>query len=49
MAAGLILRPLAQTAHDTLAWLESRPGAEITGLTSDEHAAVLEAWARRPT
>jgi nucleoside-diphosphate-sugar epimerase len=49
LAAGLAVRPLAQTASDTLAWLESSPGAEITGLTSDEHAAVLEAWARRPT
>ena len=48
LAAGLAVRPLAQTASDTLAWLESSPGAEITGLTRDEHAAVLEAWAHRP-
>jgi nucleoside-diphosphate-sugar epimerase len=48
LAAGLVVRPLAETARDTIAWLESTPGAEITGLTDDEHAAVLEAWARRP-
>jgi 2'-hydroxyisoflavone reductase len=47
-AAGLTVRPLAETARDTLAWARSAGGA-VTGLTADEERAVLEAWhASRP-
>ena len=45
--AGLVTRPLAETARDTLAWLREHPEAEVTGLTRDEEAEVLGAWSRR--
>lgn len=41
LAAGLRPRPVEDTACDTLAWLRSTPGADVTGLTADEEAAVL--------
>jgi 2'-hydroxyisoflavone reductase len=43
--AGLVTRPLADTARDTLAWLRDTPDATLTGLGRDEEAAVLRAWA----
>lgn len=43
--AGLVTRPLADTARDTLAWLRDTPEAPLTGLGRDEEAAVLAAWA----
>jgi nucleoside-diphosphate-sugar epimerase len=43
LGAGLILRPLAETARDTLLWMEAENGP-ITGLTSDEESALLRAW-----
>lgn len=46
-AAGLVCRPVARTAADTLAWLraERAAGREpvVTGLTRDEELAVLAA------
>ena len=39
--AGLVTRPVAETAHDTLAWLLDEPDAVVTGLTRDEELAVL--------
>jgi 2'-hydroxyisoflavone reductase len=46
--SGLTVRPLAQTARDTLAWARSA-GAPVTGLTADEESAPLRAWhASRP-
>jgi nucleoside-diphosphate-sugar epimerase len=42
-AAGLILRPLVETARDTLAWARAT-GASVTGLTADEESAALRAW-----
>lgn len=45
LAAGLTLRPLADTARDTLAWLDATPDAPTTGLTLAEEAAVLAAIA----
>jgi len=46
--AGLTVRPLAETARDTLAWARSAGGA-VSGLTADEERAALEAWhASRP-
>ena len=43
LAAGLRLRPLADTARDTLAWVRSDPAAKVTGLTRDEEREVLAA------
>jgi 2'-hydroxyisoflavone reductase len=45
--AGLVTRPLAETARDTLAWLREHPGAKLTGLGREDEAAVLAAWAGR--
>ncbi|MBF4161203.1 NAD-dependent epimerase/dehydratase family protein [Nocardioides acrostichi] len=39
--AGLRVRPIAQTAADTLAWLESTPEGGRTGLTRTEERAIL--------
>ncbi|WP_309067349.1 NAD-dependent epimerase/dehydratase family protein [Microbacterium sp.] len=41
--AGLRTRPMADTARDTLAWLETAPDAALTGLTADEEREVLAA------
>ena len=46
--AGLTVRPLAQTARDTLEWLR-RSNGKIVGLTADEENEVLAAWHRRET
>ncbi|MGZ4486318.1 MAG: NAD-dependent epimerase/dehydratase family protein [Nocardioides sp.] len=43
LEAGLVLRPVADTARDTLAWLAATPDAAVTGLTREEERAVLEA------
>lgn len=45
LAAGLDVRPVADTARDTLAWLRATPGAVRTGLDRDHERAVLDAWA----
>lgn len=45
--AGLTVRPLAETARDTLSWMRARDGT-VTGLTADEERAVLAAWHARP-
>lgn len=39
--AGLRLRPVADTARDTLAWARATPDATVTGLTRAEEAEVL--------
>lgn len=39
--AGLTVRPIEDTARDTLAWLRATPGAAVTGLTREEEAEVL--------
>lgn len=44
MAAGLRIRPVAESARDTLAWLRATPDAEVTGLTPQEEAGLLAAW-----
>jgi nucleoside-diphosphate-sugar epimerase len=41
IAAGLRLRPIAETAADTLAWLRRTPDAVVTGITRDREAEVL--------
>jgi len=43
LVAGLRLRPLAETARDTLAWVRADPDAKVTGLTRDEEREVLAA------
>lgn len=48
LAAGLTLRPLAETARDTLAWARAA-NIQPTGLTAEEEAAVLAAWHARNT
>jgi 2'-hydroxyisoflavone reductase len=44
--AGLTMRPLAETARDTLAWWRAASGI-VTGLTADEERDVLAAWHAR--
>ena len=46
-AAGLVSRPVAETARDTLAWLRATPDAVVTGMSRDREAAVLAAWHAR--
>ena len=45
LAAGLAIRPLAQTVADTLAWWRSLPAEarafNSTGLAADREAALL--------
>lgn len=45
--AGLVPRPVAETARDTLAWLRATPAAARTGITRDDEQAVLAAWHER--
>jgi hypothetical protein len=47
--AGLVTRPLSETARDTLLWLQENPAATVTGLRRDEEAAVLAAWRAHST
>lgn len=42
--AGLVVRPVADTARDTLAWLQRTPHAARTGLSPEHEARVLAAW-----
>ncbi|WP_418276482.1 NAD-dependent epimerase/dehydratase family protein [Isoptericola jiangsuensis] len=41
LAAGLRVRPVAQTARDVLDWLRADPDAAVTGLTAMQEAEVL--------
>ncbi|MFC7023620.1 NAD-dependent epimerase/dehydratase family protein [Promicromonospora thailandica] len=43
LAAGLTIRPFAETTRDTLAWLRATPDATVTGLTREEEQEVLAA------
>ncbi len=47
VAAGLELRPVADTTRDTRVWLESDPSARIDGITLEREAALLAAWKAR--
>ena len=40
----LTMRPVADTARDTLAWLRSDPDHSTTGLPRDEERELLTAW-----
>lgn len=41
LAAGLTLRPLADTSRDTQAWLEEHPDAPVTGISAEREAELL--------
>lgn len=45
-AAGLTTRPIAETARDTLSWLQSEPDHQRTGLSLAAEAELLGAWRR---
>ncbi len=45
-AAGLELRPMAQTVKDTLAWFEGGRDALKTGLSPEREAELIAAWGR---
>lgn len=47
LAAGLALRPLADTARDTLTWVRSTPDAAQTGLSRSRETELLQAWTQR--
>jgi len=42
--AGLVTRPLVETARDTLLWLDAEPDAPVTGWSRRDEATVLAAW-----
>jgi 2'-hydroxyisoflavone reductase len=46
LEAGLVVRPLEDTARDTLDWLRRTPAAAVTGLTTEEHRELLHRWSR---
>lgn len=43
-AAGLVTRPLSETARDTILWLRETPDATVTGMDREREKAVLAAW-----
>jgi 2'-hydroxyisoflavone reductase len=43
-AAGLTVRPVADTARDTLAWQRATPGATVTGMDRERESALLSTW-----
>ncbi|WP_372728496.1 NAD-dependent epimerase/dehydratase family protein [Nocardioides sp.] len=43
-AAGLVTRPLAETARDTLLWLDEHPEAVVTGIGRSRESDILAAW-----
>lgn len=45
--AGLVTRPLVETARDTLRWLAAEPDAPVTGWSREDEAKVLAAWHER--
>ncbi|HET7326804.1 MAG TPA: NAD-dependent epimerase/dehydratase family protein [Nocardioidaceae bacterium] len=45
--ADLLVRPLSETARDTLLWLRENPDATVAGLTDTEHAELVAAAHRR--
>jgi len=46
-AAGLVTRPVADTARDTLAWLREQPEPVVSGLSRETEAELLQAWHQR--
>lgn len=45
--AGLTVRPFADTARDTLAWLRENPDAPRTGMSREREAELLAKWDAR--
>ncbi len=45
---GLVVRPLAETTRDTLAWLEANPDAPVSGIDLAREQELLAAWHARP-
>ncbi|MBB6628151.1 NAD-dependent epimerase/dehydratase family protein [Nocardioides sp. KIGAM211] len=45
--AGLVTRPLSETAADTIRWLQETPDAVVSGWSREDEAAVLAAWRER--
>jgi 2'-hydroxyisoflavone reductase len=43
-SAGLVTRPVAESARDTLAWADATPDAARTGIDRDRETALLELW-----
>ncbi|HEY0889829.1 MAG TPA: NAD-dependent epimerase/dehydratase family protein [Nocardioides sp.] len=41
LAAGLTVRPLAESARDTLAWLDATPDARVTGISAEREKELL--------
>ena len=46
-AAGLSTRPVAESARDTVAWVEATPDAAQTGITREREQELLAAWGAR--
>lgn len=44
LAAGLRLRPVGETAVDTLAWVRATPHPPCTGLSRAEEQDLLDDW-----
>lgn len=42
--AGLVTRPVAESARDTLAWVDGDENAVRTGISREREAELLEAW-----
>lgn len=42
--AGLVTRPVADTARETLAWLQATPDAKVTGMSREREAELLALW-----
>jgi len=47
LAAGLTLRPVEETARDTLDWLRGHPDAKVTGIGRERERGLLAAWHAR--
>lgn len=45
--AGLVTRPVEETARDTLTWLRATPDAVVSGMTREREAEVLGSWVSR--
>ncbi|HEX2175613.1 MAG TPA: NAD-dependent epimerase/dehydratase family protein [Nocardioidaceae bacterium] len=42
--AGLVVRPLEETARDTFDWLQQAPEAKVVGLSATEQRELLHRW-----
>ncbi|MDO9455589.1 NAD-dependent epimerase/dehydratase family protein [Nocardioides sp.] len=47
LEAGLVVRPVSDTARETLAWMRDHPEVARTGLSREHERRVLDAWAAR--